>query len=221
MSKHWQSIPQPNSSGHRKPTRHNKCNYPQEKCHAWNKHPLAPLLAKPDHLVPCKRPYSDQVSSTSSLSPCPLLLHSHHGARGEHTNDSHSYNKIIRFSSLMSKLKALIFHVLNPYRSSPSSLSLNSIYPPQVSTLLPIFTICHHCTTTVPLPPVSKLFFKHIKVPVIPASVTRYKFHRFEKIWELLSVHAHPSLLPQVVIVQPRTQNHAGRQLWTGYKATF
>lgn len=74
---------------------------------------------------------------------------------GENTQAIHTA-KIIRFSSPMSKLKALIFRVLNPYRSSPSSPSMNSIYPPQVSNLLPIFTICHHCTTTVPLPTVIK-----------------------------------------------------------------
>lgn len=64
--------------------------------------------------------------------------------------------KIIRFSSPMSKLKALIFHVLNPYRSSPFSLLMNSIYPLQVSNLQPIHAICHHCTTMVPLPKATK-----------------------------------------------------------------
>lgn len=63
-----QSILQPSSSGHRKPTGHNKCNYPQEKCCAWNKHPLAPLLAKPDRFVPCKCHYSEQVSEPETLS---------------------------------------------------------------------------------------------------------------------------------------------------------
>lgn len=77
FSKHWPSTQQPNSAGHRRPSRHNKHIYPQERCWARNEHPVALLLAKPDHFVPCKHPYLEQVLCTLSLSPCPLPFHSH------------------------------------------------------------------------------------------------------------------------------------------------